>query len=550
MKVCERIAEGFKAEGVRAVFGMMGASTIGFYQSIHDKGIKLIDVRHEGFGLGMADGWYRATKTVGVCTSTEGPGIAQLSTGLLTAGRAGSAVVVFVGDCATTDHEHVQNMDQHLYARGCEAGFIRLDVPALVDDVVRDAFRRARLELRPVILSVPVDVQNMQVDLDEPYEPLSALMPPPQPMYPSPKLIAQVADILAGSRKPVIVAGRGAIESGAAAAVQSLAKRIGALVSTSLRGKNFLADDEFQVGISGHYGTRTAMQLFEDADCVIAVGAALNRYTTSNGYLYPNARIVQIDVQPHVLVQAGRRADVYVQADARAALEEIDQVLAKRSVQLTGYRTAEVKAQLKHNFDDPAEFPIEPGCVDAREVCRMLEELIPGDIPLATAGGAAGGFTNLLFNKPRPFVLAGHYFGCTGQMLPAAMGACAAIGNKPVLLLEGDAGMMMHLADFDTAVRYNMPVLAIVLNDEALGIEYQMMVARKLDSKLASVPTPNMGAVAIALGARGCLARSVEEVRKAAQEWLANPGPMIIDVRIGRQVLTLSQRRLLYARDE
>jgi len=109
---------------------------------------------------------------------------------------------------------------------------------------------------------------------------------------------------------------------------------------------------------------------------------------------------------------------------------------------------------------------------------------------------------------------------------------------------------MMHISDFDTAVRYNMPVLTVVLNDQALGSEYQKMVVHKMNAELSAIPTPNIGEIAKSMGGRGALATSVDEVRKAAAEWVANPGPMIIDARISRNAITLAARRVLYGKDE
>jgi thiamine pyrophosphate-dependent acetolactate synthase large subunit-like protein len=135
-------------------------------------------------------------------------------------------------------------------------------------------------------------------------------------------------------------------------------------------------------------------------------------------------------------------------------------------------------------------------------------------------------------------------------MLPAAMGIIQATGGKPLMMVEGDASTMMHLSDFDTAVRYKMPLLCVVLNDQALGSEYHKMVAHKMDAMLSTIPTPDMGALARAFGGKGTLATTVEEVRTAAAEWVKNPVPTIIDARISRQVLTLANRRVLYGKDE
>jgi len=108
----------------------------------------------------------------------------------------------------------------------------------------------------------------------------------------------------------------------------------------------------------------------------------------------------------------------------------------------------------------------------------------------------------------------------------------------------------MHLSDFDTLIRYNMPLLIVVQNDEALGSEYQKLRAHDMNPETSAIKSPDMGAIARAWGGRGCLARSVEEVRKGVQVWVANPGPMIVDCRISRNVINLPMRRLLYGKDE
>ncbi len=549
MKVYQRLASAFAAEGVGVVFGMMGDGNMYWMNELDKLGIRMLEVRHEGVGLGMADGWARATNTVGVCTATCGPGVTQLATALVTASRGGSPIVAFVGEYPTNDEEYVQRLDQSRFAAACEAGFVRIATPDAADAAVRKAFYLAKLESRPILLSAPMDVQQQPFDDDEPYTPC----PPstaPSLMLPHPAALEAAADIIASSSKPVIVVGRGAMWSGAGKAVVKLGERIGALIATSLMASNWLSETEYHAGISGHYATRTAMQLFQEADCVIAVGASLNRYTVMGNYLFPNARIVQLDRKPHIMMGGGRFADCYLQTDAKAGVEALENLLAQRVPKRTGYRTPDVKQQLLHQYADRAEFQIEPGSVDPREVCTTLDQMVPPEISVIVGTGASSGFSNMLFNRPRSAVIAGKFFGCIGQGLPAAMGATVASGNKPTLLVDGDASLMMHLNDFDTAVRYDIPLLVVVLNDQALGSEYHKMRAHNMKAELSTIPTPDIGSVAQALGGRGRLARSVEELSTAAAEWLAKPGPMIIDVRISRNVETISTRRLIFGRDE
>ncbi len=549
MKVYQGLAKAFVGEGTSAVFGMMGDGNMYWMEALHDLGVTLLEVRHEGAGLGMADGWARATHMPGVCTATCGPGVTQLATALVTAARAQSPLVAFVGESPTTDEEYIQRFDQSRFAEACEAGFVRVLSPETAFDSVRKAFYRARLESRPILLSAPMDTQQKTMDDDEEYMPSSAVLHVEQ-AYPNPESLQRAAELIVAAQKPLVLVGRGAMWSDAGDASVKLAERIGALIGTTLMAKNWLSDSDYYVGISGFYGTRTAMELFQDVDCIVAVGASLNRYTTEGGYLFPNAKYIQVDNKPHVLMGGGRAADCYIHADARLGVERLDALLASRGYSSAGYRTPEVKQRLVNHYADTAEFPIEADRVDPREVCLTLDETLPADVQLVMGSGASTGFTTMLFNRPRAFTLAGHWFGCIGQMLPAAMGTVVATGNKPTLLVDGDASLMMHLAELETAVRYDMPLLATVLNDQALGSEYHKMKSHNMQAELATIPTPDLGEVCRAFGGRGRLATTVEHVREAAQEWLANKGVMVIDARISRNVVTVPYRRLHYGRED
>src|SRR5712691_4680845 len=135
MKVYQRLAADFVAEGVTHIFGIMGDGNMYWMHEL-DKlgGVKMLEVRHEGAGLGMADGWARVTRTPGVATATCGPGVTQLATALLTASRAASPLVAFCGEHATTDDEYTQYLDQARFAAACESGFVRLVSADTADD--------------------------------------------------------------------------------------------------------------------------------------------------------------------------------------------------------------------------------------------------------------------------------------------------------------------------------------------------------------------------------------------------------------------------------
>ena len=132
----------------------------------------------------------------------------QLATALVTASRAESPLVAFVGESPTNDDEYIQRLDQARFAAACETGFVRVVSPDTADDAVRKAFYLAKLESRPIMLSAPMDVQQMTFDDDEPYQPSSTLLSS-RPVHPDLDGLQEAADIIAASRKPVIVVGRG-----------------------------------------------------------------------------------------------------------------------------------------------------------------------------------------------------------------------------------------------------------------------------------------------------------------------------------------------------
>ncbi len=222
----------------------------------------------------------------------------------------------------------------------------------------------------------------------------------------------------------------------------------------------------------------------------------------------------------------------------------INDALAARSVTNVGYRTPEVRARLDHALADPGTFDIPEGTIDPRVACRHLDTMLPSEIGLILGSGHQSHFGTMLFQRPRELTLVNKHFGCIGQGLGTGIGAILAHGNRPAVLVEGDSSVMMHIGDFETAVRFGVPLLIVVFNDQSLGAEYHKSLSKGLKPDLARVSTPNLGAVAAALGGRGWLARTEAELSAAVAEYLAEPGPAIIDLRIAPTVLSIPYRRL------
>lgn len=158
-------------------------------------------------------------------------------------------------------------------------------------------------------------------------------------------------------------------------------------------------------------------------------------------------------------------------------------------------------------------------------------------------------FGTMLFQRSRDVLSNYGMFGAIGQAPLIALGQLIAQGNRPGFVVEGDASFLMHLSEFETACRYDVPLLVVVMNDQGLGAEYHKARAKGLDPELATISTPELGTVAQALGGGGATVRTPQELRDALAEYVRAPRPTVIDVRITREVLSTPYRRIQYGED-
>lgn len=551
MKVYEAMANAFIREGTTTLFGLLGDGQMTWWAAIakHPE-LKIIDTRDEGTAVTMAEGYAMATGKVGVCSATHGPGLARMTTALIVAVRSRTPIVVYTSRTALNNEEAVQFLNQDQLVTATGAGYIEVLNPAYAESAVRDAFYRARREMRPIVLCCPIDLQQKECGTDgSDYVPSSEFFPGQQAIRPDLERLRAAAAIVKQSKKPVIVLGRGAMNDATKEVATRLAQRIGALVATTLVGKGTLADFEYHVGISGLFAPREVMQLFGDADCVIAVGARLSTHTLAGGYLYDQAKFIHIDIQPHVMMGNDRAADCYVQGDATATLRELLETLEQENTGGQGFHTPDVKRILANAGRDPAEFEIEAGTVDPREAITLLDEKLPPQIDLVSSGNAhACSFRVMLMKRRRGLQIFVTAFGCIGQALSTGIGAAVGSG-RPMVCVDGDGSALQNIQELDTVARLGLKFLYVVVNDEAYGAEYHKLRAHHRDPNLSVVVSPDFAGLGRDFGCRGKSARSLDEFSAGIDEFLAGNGPMVIDLRISRNVISIPYRRLHFGMD-
>ena len=291
-KLQDVLAQAFAAEGVDTLFTQMGDANMYWSEAMSRlPGMQVVNVRHEHCAVAMADGYARATGKVGVASTTCGPGFTQIMTALAIAARASVPLVVFAGDSPMLASFYLQQIDMAPLAQATGAHYIPVKSHDRALDNVREAFHIAALERRPVVLSVPMDLQKQAYPFMADYIPSTDYLPVPQRPLPDPSLVERLVGMIAQAEKPIIIAGRGAKLAGARAAIEAMAEPMGALLATSLQAKGLFEGNPFALDIAGAFASDFAREQFAEADLVIGLGA--------------QERLVQLDEQTAVLSVAG-----------------------------------------------------------------------------------------------------------------------------------------------------------------------------------------------------------------------------------------------------
>lgn len=523
------IARALTAQGMTTLFGVVGEGNVHVLADlIEDHGVRYVKAAREDGAVLMASGYASVTGEVGFATVTHGPGLTNTTTALTQAARAGLPVVLLAGDTDAARPHGRQRIDQAALVAPTGAGFQPIASPATaVRDVVR-AVGRARAERRPIVLNAPVDVQGGTVA----YAPVKGHPPAPQAVAPDLDALDRAAGVIATARRPVIVAGRGAVLAGAAKSILALAAKIGAPVATTLRAKDLFRGEPFDLGICGTLSHAPATETILAADCLLVFGAGLNSDTTAGGSLADGKRVVHIDLDPGRL---GLRTDVTVavQADAGRAADTLLEYLGELDLPHTSTLcTEELRTRLSR-FDPRSEFALHDGdAVDGRELTLLLDRVFPRERTYVSDSGRfmLAGYAWMHVTEPSAFIETVD-FGSIGLGLATAIGAAVGRPERPVLLAAGDGGLAMELPELLTAVRYGLDLVLVVYNDSAYGAEVSITDRLGKAHDLAGLPDTDFAAIARGMGASGLTIARPDDLPRIAEAIGNRRGPLLIDVR-------------------
>jgi thiamine pyrophosphate-dependent acetolactate synthase large subunit-like protein len=386
----------------------------------------------------------------------------------------------------------------------------------------------------PVVLSFPIDVQDEPCRA--PAEDLSDALPPAP--APAAAAIAAVADLVSEACRPLVLAGRGAVLAGAGGALETLAERISALLATSAPAHGLFAESPWSLGISGGFASPLAQELLPQADLVLAFGASLNHWTTRHGELIGGqGRVVQFDIDAGAL-GAHRPAAATVLGDAAAAAGALANELERR-----GHEPATPRWGLAPEaVRDPGWRIVDesrPGVVDPRALLVRLDAKLPAQRTLVTDGGHFQGFPPMHLRVPdgHGFVMT-QAFQSIGLGLATAIGAAVARPDRPVVAVVGDGGLMMSLAELDSAAAAGLALLVVIMDDGAYGAEVHHFGPMGERTSLVEFGPRDFAGVARALGIPGQTVRALAELdAPPLGDWISRPsGPFVLDCKVDPRI--------------
>ncbi len=543
MKVYEAIAEALVAEGCPDLFGLMGDGNMSLWGALGRRSdIAITSARHESAAVAMADGYARTTGRVGVAMVTCGPGLTQVGTSLTIAARGRTPIVVVVGEIPAGAKNKTQSMDQRRFVEACSTRFHTITSADNMAEEIAEAFYAARVHRGPVVLNLPMDLQEETIDWEFDYRPSTSFLPP-RVESPNPDHLTPVIEKLITAERPVIIAGRGAMAANAREEIIRLADRVGALLATSLQGKGYFAGNQWDIGIAGAFASAPAEKLLADADFVLGVGAELGYYTTEGGLLFPSAEVARIDIKP-MPEEIGVIPGLYVQGDARRTIAALNEALESRQIRSTGFRTAATTAVLQE-----APLPLEAPSdgLDPRVVAQQLARSLPEGVLVTCGAGHFFSFPAMYMALPEGAdILFSYQFGAVGQGLPLAIGTGTGNPGRPHVSIEGDGSMMFNLQELVTITRHKLQMVLVVWNDGGYGAEVHKMKVKGFDEGLAQWTSPDFVAIARAFGGDGVRLAHESDLGAAVAEGLRRGGLFLIDARVSPSLASDPYAKLHY----
>jgi pyruvate oxidase len=506
---------------ITLVFGIPGTSSLGLVEALRtNKNIRYIVVRHEENAALAASAYHKLTGKMAACLTIAGPGASNLATGLYDAKEDRASVLSLNGQVAGQyiGDGSFQEIDQDAFFRPITVYNNTIYDKTQSLKILTQALRHAIVQRGVAQISIPNDVQKADLELTgcdrETCLTNFNILPPDEEIQKAVRLID-------ASKKPVILAGWGAFEDGEM--LSRFAEKIKAPIVTTFRAKGILPDDDkWLLGILGNVGSPYTRKMVAESDLLITLGVGFSKQT----HVPTNKPLVQVEIDP--LKIGIIPFAVALWGNCSLVLPKlVDAVQTKKNDTIQKDIT-EMKRKWFEQLQkeaDPTSVPLRPPFI-----MKTLSECLPKDAIISIDIGENGWWFGRNFKMSHQrFVMSG-YLGTMGFGLPGALAAKLAFPEKTVVCITGDGGFSMAMADFVTAVKYNLPMVVVVLNNKQLGMIQVEQKTEGYQNFGTDLLNPDFAAYAESCGGKGFKVSKPEELEKVITDALRIKKPVIIDV--------------------
>lgn len=545
MRGADVVANALKAEGVEFVAGVTGGSTMAIYDALQSIDMRILVCRHERGAADIADGYARITGRPGVALVEQGPGAINALAGVANSFPDSVPVILLMGGAPQEFVGRTSYQENDLLELFRTVTKWEMSIPLV--ERIPEAMRRAFSVVcaprpRPVALEIPTNVSGAPCDGSTvKYEPLR------QKRFrfrADPVDINRSVDLLLKSHRPMVLAGAGVLGSNATPELVTLAERLGIPVATTLSGKSaFPENHSLALGLGAvsraRYNTKQAAHCADQADVVLAIGAGFRQQATKGfGALPSGKKIIQVDVDPSEFNKT-YMVDIAVLGDAKLVLQDLLDALGPKERDTFWGGPEGLKreiAQLKKATREmwmpdltSDAVPINPH----RVVWELMQVLDPAKSLMVHDSGSPRGLLCYHWECPVPktFMAFGNQ-SCMGWSVGGAIGAKLGTPDKEVVVLLGDGSFGMAGMEINTAVRNNIKVTYVVINNG--GFDLTRLQASKSLNKPPDFPwmrlSGNLSKVAEGLGAHVERVEEPRTLRGAFERAFAAKQPAVVEV--------------------
>lgn len=533
----EILVECLIEQGVDEIFGYPGGAVLNIYDALYKYQDKVTHylTAHEQGAAHAADGYSRATGKVGVCLATSGPGATNLVTGIATAYMDSVPMVAITGNVALSllGKDSFQEVDiVGVTMPITKHNFIVKDINELASTLRKAFYIAAEGRPGPVLVDIPKDITAQMAEYT----------------YQAPRPIKEITEtiteedvlnairLLKESKKPLIYIGGGVVRSGASEELKKFAEKLNAPVASSLMGLGgFPSTHELFTGMLGMHGTKASNLAATECDLLIAIGTRFSDRAVGKveGFA-PDAKILQIDIDP-----AEINKNVRINYSIIGSINKVLNVLNDK-----------VEEKYKGDWSEQIDewkriYPLSYGRdtkLKPQYIIEKIRELADENTIITTEVGQNQMWTAQFykFTKPRTFLSSGG-LGTMGYGLGASIGAQVALPDRQVFNISGDGCFHMNCNELSTAVKYNIPIIVVVLNNQVLGMvrQWQSLFYDKRFSSTTLEKATDIVKLAEAFGATGFNITKNEEVEEVLKKAIKIKGPVVINCEIDRDEMVL-----------